>query len=197
AVARLVGSLDTDDRDIGVIGPVDDRSSREELGAFHPMEVDVGRTSQGEDVGVLEEHERAPLRLVSALPSVRLTHDVTGTSGVDVGIVEETEPELVGQQPPNGDVDALLLDTTRAHEIDHDLRAGLAAELVDTGLDHLQHAFLPAQGLDSPGAGGPADAARTRVTDQAPVGAHDAVEPVAVPQQPRDHAVVEAEPDLL
>ena len=45
--------------------------------------------------------------------------------------------------------------STRANEVDDDLGAGLAAELVDTRVERLQRALLRAQVLDAPGTGGP------------------------------------------
>ena len=116
---------------------------------------------------------------------------------VDVRIVEQTEAELVPEEPPRRPVDPRLVDASRADELDDDLGARLAAELIDARLDRLERAFLPAQVLDAPRPGRPHDAVEHGIAEQAPVGADDAVEPVALPQEAGDHAAVEAEAHLL
>ena len=77
--------------------------------------------------------------------------DSLGRVGIDVGIVEQAEPELVAQEAARRLVDARLADLAAADERDDDVRAVLAAELVDAGLERLQRALLPGQVLDAPG----------------------------------------------
>ena len=120
----------------------------------------------------------------STLPEVGLTDDLAGRVRVDVGIVEEAEAELVPEQAPHGDIDPCLVDLAGADEVDDDLGARLAPELVDAGLDHLERPLVRAQVLDAPGAGGERRTGDHRVRQQSPVGADDAVEPIAPRSSP-------------
>ena len=61
----------------------------------------------------------------------------------------------------------------------------LAAELVGAGLEDLEHALARREVLDAPGPRGERLADDRRVVDEAPVGADDAVEAVALAQQAR------------
>ena len=190
AVAWLERGLDADERDVGVLRPLDHRAGRE-LGDVQAPDVDAGRAAEREKpAGVPEQHDRARLRRVAAL-DVRPTRRRPRAAPVrvDVRVVEQPEPELVAEQPPHRRVDARLVDPARAHELDDDLGAGLAAELVDAGVEAFSARSSRAQVLDAPGAGGPDRAGEQRVVEQPPVGADDAVEAVALAEQPGDHAV--------
>ena len=91
---------------------------------------------------VLEQHDRLALRQLAglrgrpALPTMR-----SAASEIEIGIVEQTQAELVAQQAADGLVDARLADLAAAHQLDDHLRAGLAAELVDAGFERFQDAL--------------------------------------------------------
>ena len=125
-------------------------------------------------------------------------HDALGFVGIDVGIVEQPEAELVPQEAARRLVDSLLGDAPRVHELDEHLRQLLAAELVAAGLDDLDEPLLDAKLLDAPALRREHRPVRERcVGDEPPVGADDAVEAVALAQEAGDDIAVEAEADLL
>ena len=114
------------------------------------------------------------------------------------GRLEQPEQELLPQQPARRHVQPLLGHLAVAHELDEQVGACLAAELVGAGVQDLLHPLASGSGARHPRRG-PGTAARRcrRVVDQPPVGADDAVEAEALAQQAGEHRLVEAEADLL
>ena len=136
---------------------------------------------------VLEEDLRRGLDGQALGPGVRGADEGVRGVRVDEGAVEQAEPELLQQQPAGGDAQPGLADAAGADEVHEHLRAELAAELVDAGVQGLDHAVFEAEVLDAP----------ERARQDAPVGADDAVEAELVAQQVGDDLAVEAEADLL
>ena len=147
------------------------------------LDVDLRPPSQRQHALVLQEHERPALGIRAALAERRLPDDLGGRGRVDVGLVEEAEAELLPQKPAHGDVETLFENTARVDETDEHVGAHLAAELVDAGVEGLQHSLLGGQVLDAPGARRPDRAGDGSVVQETPVGADDAVEAVALAQQ--------------
>ena len=116
---------------------------------------------------------------------------------VDVGVVEQPEPELHREQAARRLVDARLGDPALGHEVEQDLDALLAAELVGAGLEDQLHAAVRVEVLDAPGASGQHLVADVVVVDELPVGDDDAVVAELAAQQARDDLLVVAEADRL
>ena len=70
------------------------------------------------------------------------TDDRVRRLGVDERVVEEAERELLAQQASCRGIQPLLGDLAVAHQLDQQLGARLAAELVGTGIEHLLHALV-------------------------------------------------------
>ena len=65
-------------------------------GAVEPLDVDAWITPKGQHVVVvLQQDEGARLGRVAELHELRSADDICGGAGVDIRVVEQTEPELV------------------------------------------------------------------------------------------------------
>ena len=196
--ARLERSVAAHDRNVGILGPLDDIAERGGRLSRDAVEVEAWPASQRQRAVVRHEHRRAPLDAVAGGAKLGAAADALGLVGIDVRVVEQTEPELVAQQATCRLVDPRLRDAACADEFDEQLRQRLATELVAPGVDDLHEAILRAQLLDAPALGAEDRSVRhRRVRDQPPVGADDTVEAVAVAQEAGDDVAVETEADLL
>ncbi len=160
--------------------------------------MEPGPLGEGEQArGVGEDGEGAPLGGRAQRREIGPAHRLLGQVRVHVRVLEEAERELLAQQAAHGRVDPGLGDAARADQLHDDLGALLAAELVAAGLQGAGRPLGRAQVLQAPGAGRVRLPEDRGVVEQAPVGAHDAVEAELLPEQAGDHALVEAEADLL
>ena len=83
----------------------------------------------------------------AASPSARNCADAddrVGRFGVDVRVLEEAERELLPQQAARRHVEALLGDAAVGDELEQQLGARLAAELVGSGIQDLLDALRAA-----------------------------------------------------
>ena len=104
--------------------------------------------------GAVRQHrDRRALRGVAGGAELRRADDRVGGFGVDERVVEEAERELLAQQAPRRGVETLLGDLAVGDELEQQLGARLAAELVGSGIQDLLHALARRQVLDAPRAG--------------------------------------------
>jgi len=123
----------------------------------------------------------------------RSTDHLRGVLRVDVAVLEQAEPQLVVQDAAGGLVDPVLGDLAAADQVDHQVRAGLAAELVHPGVQRGPQPLRRFEVFDAPGAGRSVLAPETGVGQYAPVGADHPGETQLLAQQPGHHLVVEGE----
>ena len=135
---------------------------------------------------------RCPAARKASEPTIR-----SASSSSTNGSSNRPELELHDQQSPGRLVDPLLADAFLSDRLQQQLGARLAAELVGTGVDDLDHAVQPAEVLGAPAPGRGRLAEHDSVGDQSPVGADHPVVAQPLPQQPGEDLPVEAEPDLL
>ncbi|GJD03055.1 hypothetical protein ColKHC_11880 [Colletotrichum higginsianum] len=196
----LVGRLEAQEGVVGLLGRRDDGEvARLEQGGVEALDVELGLGTdvlQREDlVPVGEQRVGSALGVVAEAGEVVVADDAGGGLRVDEGVVEEAEEELLAQEAPDGDVEPLLRHVALLDELDDELDALLAAELVDAGVEDAGGALELRQALDPPRAGGHVLAADHRVRDQAPVGDDDALEAELLPQEAGDDLLVEGEAD--
>ena len=103
-------------------------------------------------------------------------------------VVEQAELELLAQQAAGRDVDALLADLAGCDEVDQQSGQASPPNWSTPASSDLDHALARRQVLDAPRARRERLADDLGVVDQAPVGADDAVEAVALAQQAGDDA---------
>ena len=101
---------------------------------------------------------------------------------VDEGSFEEPHVELLAQNAAHRHIEALLGQVTGGHQVEDELGAGLATELVGAGIQHLLDALARREVFDAPGTCGEGLAEDEPVVDQPEVGAHQPVEAVPLSQ---------------
>ena len=146
---------------------------------------------------VLQQRHRPGLGGIPLVAEVLATHRRGGRVLVDERVVEEPEPELHGEEAAGRLVDALLGDPALCDEVEQDVDALLAAELVGAGVQDELHPAVRVEVLDAPRARRQHLVADVVVVDELPVGDDDAVVAELLAQQARDDLLVVAEADLL
>ncbi len=200
---RLERCHQPDDGDVGVLRPLHPLTVVAHRIGVNVLGVDPQAVRQGQDrcgtraAGVGEHRDGPGLRGVPGIPEVRPTHRLLSHLLVDVGVVEESQAELDGEEASGRLVDPLLAHPPLRHEVEEDVDALLTAELVRAGIEDPLHAAGRVEVLDPPGAGGEHLVADAVVVNELPVGDDDAVEAQLRAQQARDDLPAVAEADLL
>jgi hypothetical protein len=184
--ARFEGRVDPQDRQVGVGRITDHLAQPGGGGRRHVLDVDRLVAGQWQcrwpGVGGGEPNDRRPLGGLAFGDEVGGADRGHRMADVQEGLVEQPEHELLPQEPADRLVDALLADSPGAGRVEHQLRPGLPAELVTSGLDDLDDPVELAEVLHAPGASRHRLAHDDAVADQSPVGADDAVEVELVAQ---------------
>ena len=157
-----------------------------------PLGIDPQAGRERQHLVAARQHgHRLRLRSVPLLPEVGPPDRGRRRVLVDVGVVEQAQAELHREQAPRRLVDARLGDPTLGDEVEEDLDALLATELVGAGLEDELHPSGRVEVLDAPGPSGEDLVADVVVVDELPVGDDDAVV-AELAQQTRDDLLVVA-----
>ena len=163
-----------------------------------PLGVDAQALLEREPATLVVQHgHRTGLGGIPLLAEVAPAHRCGGRVLVDVGVLEQPEPELHREDAARRLVDARLGDPALGDEVEEDVDALLATELVGAGLEDQLHAAVRVEVLDAPCAGGEHLVADVVVVDELPVGDDDAVVAELLAEQAGDDLLVVAEADRL
>ena len=200
-LARFVGRAEANDGEVRFLGrgndvPISRRQLRRDI-----LHIQFGLARQWQHRGrfaILEQHDGFALRQFTGCHKLRLANYFLGGSNIHIRVIEQPQHELLAQQAPGRFINATFAHLPAAHQLNNHFGAALATKLIHARLNRLLRPLTHAEMLHAPTLGLNHDfVTGLHVSQQAPIGADDAIEAILAAQQTGDDLLVKPKAHFL